>query len=240
MTRMLIVAVAGLLLLPMTASAIPLLQLYVEGGTYDAVTESWVIDFTAGDPVRLWVIGNVAGPGSQGTIHDVKISVAYESSVGPDPVFNITGSTTGGFGGYTDPSTPANPTFLRTVTDGSVPTLFNGSDLPNHGSYGPGVDWQEYSLGNMDSPDSPVGDFIGSFPAPISSNVAQINVYEITVTGDIEWFHIDAYDHTASRTRVFAPFSHDAHAVPEPAAIVGLLTLGLGGLFGRSRVFRHK
>ena len=48
------------------------------------------------------------------------------------------------------------------------------------------------------------------------------------------------YEEETVRTGIFAPFSHDAKAMPEPAAVVGLLTLGIGGLIGRSRVFRRK
>ncbi len=52
------------------AQAVPLLQLYAEGATYDTEQESWVFTDTDGGPidVRVWVIGNVAGPGSKGTI----------------------------------------------------------------------------------------------------------------------------------------------------------------------------
>lgn len=53
--------------------AIPTLQLYIEGATYDPVTETWVItqpEFT------LWVIGDV---GHFGTIYDVKLAAAVRS-----------------------------------------------------------------------------------------------------------------------------------------------------------------
>ena len=77
MNRLLFTMLMALLLIP-TAGAVPLLQLYVEGGTYDAGTESWVLGYTS-DPIRLWVIGNVAGPGSQGTIYDTKLAIAYDT-----------------------------------------------------------------------------------------------------------------------------------------------------------------
>jgi hypothetical protein len=222
------------------AEAVPLLQLYVEGGTYNEATESWVVEHM-GDPIRLWVIGNVAGPGSQGTIYETKLAIAYNTPEGgPAPVFTVDGSTTGGYGGFTDPSTADDATYLRTVTDGSTPTLYDGSSLPGHGIYGQGTDWQEFALGDLDTADSPIADFFNVFPGAGQADAAQINVYEITIAGDVEWLHFDLYDHTASRTRVFAPPSHDADtSMPEPAAVVGLLTLGIGGLIGRSRLFRH-
>ena len=219
--------------------AVPLLQLYVEGGTYDETTESWVVDYT-GDPIRLWVIGNVAGPGGRGTIYDAKLAIAYNTpESGPAPVVTIDGSSTGGYGGFTDPSTADDPPYLRTVTDGSTPVLYDGSSLPSHGIYGQGTDWQEFALGDLDTADSPIADFINAFPGPDQADAPQINVYEIAIAGDVEWLHFDLYDHTDSRTRVFAPPSHDAEAMPEPAAVVGLLTLGIGGLIGRSRLFRR-
>ena len=48
------------------AQAIPILQLYLEGGSYDAQTESWTItplESPPGEPYRLWAIGNLGGPG---------------------------------------------------------------------------------------------------------------------------------------------------------------------------------
>jgi len=239
MGKVLLTVCAALMLIP-TAGAVPLLQLYVEGSTYDEATESWVLEYT-GDPIRLWVIGNVAGPGGQGTIYDTKLAIAY---TGPDggvaPVFTIEGSSTGGYGGFTDPSTAVDPVYLQTVTDGSTPTLHDGSSLPTHGVYGEGIHWQEFALGDLDTADSPIGDFYGAFPGPGWADSAQINVYEITFSGSVEWIHFDLYNHTDSRTRVFAPFSHDAEVTtPEPAAVVGLLTLGIGGLIGRSRLFRR-
>ena len=45
----------------------PILQLYVEGATYEDDHESWVFDATATNPIRLWVIGNLDGGGGKGT-----------------------------------------------------------------------------------------------------------------------------------------------------------------------------
>jgi hypothetical protein len=211
-----------------SAWGIPALQLYVEGATYDETTESWVV--TDGDgPIRLWCIGNTEGPGSHGDILNVRLAIAYYSADAPVAI-GITPSTTGGYGGFTDPSTPSAPTLIQTVTDGSVPQLSDGGDLPSHGIYGEGVDWQEFALGDFTQNDSPIADFIGEFPTTgLHADEGQINVYEIDVSG-ADWFHFDLYDSTQSPTRaVFAPFSHDAEGggnppVPEPGtvALVGL------------------
>jgi len=224
----------------------PALQVYVEGGTYDAATETWVM--TDPDaPVRLWVIGNTAGSGNHGDISNVRLAIAYISSDGPVSI-DITPSTTEGYNGFADPLAPSDPTYLQTVTDGSVPQLSDGSDLPTHGIYTlEGVEWQEYLLGDLTLQDSPVGDFAGSFPTTIEEDAAQINVYEINVTG-ADWFHFDVYDSTESPTRaIFAPFGIDGLSgdvpsgddppgdvppVPEPGtvALVGIGLLSLLGL----------
>lgn len=219
------------------AAAEPLLQLYVEGSTYDDGHESWVYDGNAGAPIRLWVIGNVDGPGGQGPIEEVRLSAVYSDS--DSPSFNFTPSTTGGYGGFDDPSTPGEPTYLQTVSDGSTPTLGDGSSLPPHGTYGSEWEWQEWLLGDLTRTDSPVADFIETFPSAPATPQGQINVYEVAMDGVAANVHFDVYDHVAGGNHArytFAPFSHDAGTgtnegtVPEPAplALIGLGLIALG------------
>ena len=220
---------------PQLARAEPILQLYVEGATYDAGTESWTIDT---DSFTLWVIGNTA---KKGTIEDVKLTFAYDSS--ETLGVTITPTTTGDLGGFSDPSTPGSPTFSQTVTDGSVPKLGDGSDLPEHGIYGAGTSWTEFLLGDFWLTDSPIADFQNAFPSPGAANSAQINAYDITVTG-VTGLHIDTYDHVEGKTHTwykFAPFSHDAGSggetpVPEPGtlALFGF-AIGAGWIVRRRR-----
>lgn len=209
-------ALSLLLALAPPAAAIPVLQLYIEGATYDAASESWVT--TAVNPVRLWAIGNVAGPGGMGPISNVRLSAAYPATTGPVTI-GLTPSTTGGFGGFFDPSTSPAPTFIQSVTNGSAPLLSDGSSLPSHGIFGPGRHWQEFGLGNFTLTDSPMADFIVSFPSTLFPGTGQINVYEVSVTGTSA-VHFDLYDTvTAANHAKFAPFSHDADALPEPAPL---------------------
>jgi hypothetical protein len=228
----------SVLTLAQPAQAVPVLQLYIEGATYDAATESWHATIPASGVIRLWAIGNVSGPGSHGTISNVRLAVAY--GAGDTPAVTLTPSTTGGFGGFADPSTPSAPTYIQTRTDGSVPTLSDGTSLPQHGEYGPGTAWQEFRLGNFTLADSPTGDFINAFPTSPASGGSQINVYEITVTGT-DFVHFDLYDgiQTGRKARaVFAPFSHDADGggrVPEGGSTAIMLGLGLLGFAGLRR-----
>ena len=232
-------AAIGLVLVPASAWAVPVLQLYVEGAVYDDDHESWVFEPPGSDPIRLWVIGNVSGGGGQGTIYDVKISIVYEDP-GTPVTFGLTPSKTNGYNGVVDPSMSSIPVLSQIVSDGSLPQLAGGGSIPSHGVYGPGAEWQEFGLGDFNLTDSPIGDFIDVFPTEFPG-LGQINVYELTVAGDITDLHIDAYDHVYAGNSgkikgVFAPFSHDAGTgvndpvpVPEPGAL-GLFLAGLAGL----------
>ncbi len=234
------------------ASAEPLLQLYIEGATYNTETESWDITpagSSSGAPFRLWAIGNVSGPGGKGTISKVKLAAVYDRSVG-DIVISLTPTVMGGTGsfqGFTDPSTPQAAVLNTTdpyANDGLTPTMSNGKPLPTHGEYGPGRIWQEFLLGDFDTADSPIGDFIGGFPSPGGIG-AQINVYDISVTGNFGkhpfTVHFDLYDSIAAKNHTkttFAPFSHDGDAnstiVPEPSSLA-LLAIGMLSCMGAIR-----
>ncbi len=237
------------------ANADPLLQIYIQGATYDTTTATWVLNTTSGSSFTLWTIGNISGPGGKGTIYDAKLTVAYDhlsASSADQPVFQLTPTTTGGFGGYTDPSTPGTPTLSYTSLSGTeIPTLSDGSALPSHGEYGSSTNWQLFQLGNFSNPDSPCGDFTNSggtaIPTPSSSTGCEINAYTLTLlsTAGLPYtsLHFDLFDHVQSANKarsVFAPFSHDGEAdytspVPEPQSLLlfGSGLLAIGGLVRR-------
>lgn len=255
---------------PKTASAIPILQLYIEGANYNSATESW--EFVANSPgdntFRLWVIGNVAGPGGKGTIKDVRIAASFDSNF-PAPGISLTPTTAGGvgvFNGFTDPSASAIPieqSVIQTskgvfngniVTNGGTPVLGDGKALPAHGIYGDDTAWMEFYLGDFTLSDSPIGDFINNIPSPSTNPVGQINAYDITITSpQIVSVHFDAYDHVTSNNRSkFSPFSHDADgsgggttnnedppAVPEPSTFLTALGLLISCGLGKC-LYRRK
>ena len=227
------------------ASAIPALQIYIEGATYDTVTETWVLEQTGPSMAfKLWVVGDIQ---HYGAISDVKLAAAYaEADVSGTPTISLTSSTaSGGYSGFGDTTAPTVATFNGLHTDGSTPTLGDGSSLPNHGEYGTGIDWQEVKLGNFTLTDSFITDF-NSSPVLPGTERGQINAYNVTITGLNAGgsVHFDAYDHIAGGKKgktVFAPFSHDGEGgttgdggtggkpadLPEPASL-GIWGLGLG------------
>lgn len=226
------------------AQAVPVLQLYIEGATYNESTETWELLRPIDQPIRLWTIGNVDGPGGKGTISDARLAIAYSSDFA-GATFLMQSSTTGGFGGFVDPSTPSSAIFNGLHTDGSSPTMADGGSLAPHGIYGSDSYWQEFLLGSFSLTDSPIADFVSLFPAAPAATDGQINVYEIVVSG-IEvggFIHFDLYGSVVQGQgirAVFAPFSHDAGnqvVVPEPASML-LLGSGMLGLALLRRRFR--
>jgi len=207
------------------AIALPTLQLYIEGATYDPNTETWVI----GKPeFVLWVIGDVQ---KFGTIYDVKLAAAVKSD--ESGTITLKPTTTSLVDDPSEPPTPT-PTANFPSPDGAVPKMGNGDPLPTHGIYGPGVKFHEWSLGDFTLIDSPIGDFSSGFPTKFPS-WGQINAYIVEVSG-FSWVHFDAYDHIVKSNPgakyVFAPFSHDAEYTPEPAAFA-LFLLGVALLLRR-------
>jgi len=236
MGRRALLALIALTVWAVPALAIDELQLYIEGGSYDTSTQTWI---TNSGSFKLWVIGDVS---KKGTIFDVHIAAAYLT--GEVGTLTLTPTTTALL---TDPSIPSLPVLNGAVgADGTQPIMDDGHALPSHGIYGAGRSFKQYDIGNLSGLESPIGDFNGNLPFPVSfPDQGQINVYDVSVTG-YSMVHFDAFDHYVARTRamsVFAPFSHDAEgtpSAPEPASLL-LLGLGMGGsaLFGlRRRVKR--
>ena len=224
------------------AAAEPILQLYIEGAKYDPVKESWYIDK---HDFRLWAIGNLTGPGGTGglEITNVRLAAVYDDP-GHAVTITLKPAYIGGDGsyeGFSDPSISALLGESPPETDGSTPWIGGNKHVPNHGEYGTGRTWQEFSLGNFTTPDSYLANFVNEFPTPGVGMHAQIHAYDVHVEGADA--HFDLYGQfqkaNGQISYIFAPPSHDATdgpeitQVPAPATLV---LLGIGALaFGALR-----
>ena len=205
-----------LVALSTSAFAVPGIQLFIDGATYDNATGTWI---TTSNTFDLYVI-------AKDGISDVYVSMAIEDfAITDNP--NAAGVAVNGVGSY-------NPWTYGYAPLSNDPATWDGgsADLARHGEY-PAWYSQFYagSFGNSGK----IGDATGGTWSPTSGTVAPGNTYgswrkfSIEVLGT-HAIHFDAFTLNADGTiDQFAPFSHDASAIPEPTT-VALFGLGLAGV----------
>jgi hypothetical protein len=220
--------------------AIPNLQIYIPGATYDTETETWIINSYN---YELWIVG------AQLNIDDVKMALAVpvnesgsinvtwlnpsaaDYGIGAVSALNLNISGAIPYSDYrasyasSDPN-PATYGFGENTT----PQMGDGDYIPPHGVFP--TDFYEYFIGDFRLIET-VQNYI---PGDEWGDTAQgqIKKFYIAVDG-YSVVDIVAYDHVIIGKNkakfVFSPFSHDGDSttVPEPGMLI-LLGLGLIGL----------
>ncbi len=248
------------------AWAIPNLQIYIPGATYDISSETWIIGSYNYD---LMVVG------ANLNIYDVKIAIAVPEGEDGNISLSWLGNSQADvnlnenvgidYTTYWNAYSNANHTssnhdystyaFCK-AAEGDYPLMGDGTPLAGHGVFP--TDFYEYYIGdfgadvedvyNFNPPDGYSGDsYYINYPDDLSdldSGRGEIKAFHLEVTG-YTWADIVAYDHVEKSNGkakyVFSPFSHDGGVtpVPEPATML-LLGSGLIGLAGFRKRFRKK
>jgi hypothetical protein len=215
-----LILLAALLIAP-SAFAVPSLQLFIDGATYDWGSQTWVV---TGGSFDLYVVS------ANQSKDDVVVSLALMS--GDDPTaLDVT------FGG--DNIDDSDWLFGYAPIDNAPGDWDGGEDLPPHGIF---PTWYTemhtgaYDLSQSVGDVQPDGD--GDFWNPATGDGqahadGQIKMFHVEAAGVYTYVHFDAYTLNPDGTiDQFAPFSHDAQTnyAPEPgtAALLGMGLLGMG------------
>ncbi len=214
-----------MLLLSTSAFAVPNLQLYIPGGTFDTVSETWIAP-TSGS-FEVWVLaGNISATES---IYDIGL------------VASVGGGDTAPTGSLTITSLDGGGSSTYTNGDFAWGTPPVDSPLPGHGIF-PAWDVDQLVTSQTSTNSA---DWEDVYDMPTMGGPTTGQIFRFSITSTFDYVHFDAYGYNDKDRRIFAPFSHDAESggktppeIPEPATMI-LFGLGMAGA-GISRKFRSK
>jgi hypothetical protein len=218
-----------------SAQAIPALQLGPGAGSwsYDLSTQTWV---TPDNPLQLAATANATtGDGGNGDyawdalgtsqIAYLVVSAVPKTALSEPPeLFDITVENDG-------------VTLNLFASGNGAPPLSDPNDLAPHGIFDTYFEIYEFNF------DGALVGISDTQPGGTGAGMGYLELFDITINGlasTVTGLHFDLYTvQTADPNRVeaFAPFSHDAQAVPEPS---GALLFGVGGLIASVTLRRRR
>lgn len=201
-----LLAISAILFIAAPAFAVPAIQLYIPGATYDSQSDTWV---TPATDFELWVI--VANLDKQ-TIFDLTLVASLKGGEAPKD------------GGLT--ITPEGGSAITyNAGDFTYGTPPISDPIPSHGIYPTDYTTLLVASTTTSGPFETVQDYT-QFGGGSS---AYGQIFKFNVSSKYNQVHFDAYGfhEDIDGRRMFAPFSHDAEAVPEPTSLV-LFGLGMG------------
>jgi len=168
------------------AHAIPALQVYIEGATYDAGNETWVLDTTTASATVVIAATTQNGGSPVSPLTGVTMVVSALT----DDAFSAT--LTGG---------DASLNLSSSSTAGNTP-LLNGGDANNAVSY------LTFALGNFGGTADTTIDYVSGG----GNGSGNVQSYELTLFDLSGTVIIDAYGY-GKKKLVFAPYSHNGAIV---------------------------
>jgi len=241
--RSLLVLASVLLLAPLAASAVPILQLDIAGGSYDTTTETIV---TSSNSFTVYAYATPSGQASASELLGTRfyLSIALTPKTGPTPASLGSFTVNGHLYNATSDMTYGVPPVEANLGAGSDPGDLSPHDIFN--TFFVEVPFQLAAANTSGAYDTALHPGQG----PIAGHdmfYAAFNVDKSALSSSVQ-LHFDQYTKFEGHNRgnvgdldiaIHAPFSHDAGTipgkpVPEPtAAMVFAIGLGAARYAGR-------